>query len=104
MIDPVWPIPREWARTYCSHVGRYRPRGIGSGPDCRTRARCSFRRPEWSNGGADEEVSGDLYSFEIWWDLDDWTGNVWVFTHQQDGDVNYTDLTAIDCEGLDPTS
>ena len=20
---------------------------------------------------------GDLYSFEIWWDLDDWTGNVW---------------------------
>jgi hypothetical protein len=46
---------------------------------------------------------GDLYSFEIWWDLDAWTGNVWVFTHQQDGDVNYTDLTAIDCEGLDPT-
>lgn len=30
--------------------------------------------------------------------------NIWVFTHQQDGDVNYTDLTAIDCEGLDPTS
>ena len=46
----------------------------------------------------------DLYSFEISWELDDWTGSVRVFAHQQDGDVNYTDLTAIDCEGLDPTS
>ena len=46
---------------------------------------------------------GDLYSFEIWWDLDDWTGKVSAFTHQQEGDVYYTDLTAIDCEALDPT-
>ena len=46
----------------------------------------------------------DLYSFEISSDLGDWTGNVSVFAHQQDGDVNYTDLIAIDCESLDPTS
>jgi hypothetical protein len=48
-------------------------------------------------------VAPILYSFEISWYLDIRSGNVRVDIPGV-GTVIYGDLTAIDCEGLDPTS
>lgn len=48
-------------------------------------------------------IAANLYSIEIWWYVDTRRGNVRVYIPSV-GEVNYADLTAIDCEGLDPTS